>query len=40
MCSRLMLFDMPGDMNHDQIAESTSLVMACHGKPYGKVTVA
>ncbi len=34
VCSRLMLFDMPGDMNHGQIAESSfSLVIACHSVP-------
>lgn len=36
-CSRLMLFDMPGDMNHDQIAESSfrlsSLAIACQCLP-------
>lgn len=37
VCSRLMLFDMPGDMNHDQIAESSfrlsSLAIACQCLP-------
>lgn len=33
VCSRLMLFDMPGDIDHDQIAELFSLVIDCHGVP-------